>query len=338
MYSRAIYGAAVILLTCALASCSSGGATGDTGLDKALSQVADTASTRTQISYDDTAKLVQLAGAGVGNPDGFAPLRGWGAASISQLVYTVVSDTGVNVLNEDYSISAGSPPHTVTLLHGGQNASQVTDRLTKLGWKNNGGTLTGPALASGSRTANLYALIMHLVKPSGSDLTLGAARANLSQIGSPSGKTLADDPLVSALANCLGDVVAAQIGIGGNLGGKKPAGVAIGVRTPASKSATPRAVACVAWPTQAEATGFESNVRKALSHGLSPTANKPFSSLFGHPAVTSIGGSQNVIQWQADTPGRALLIFEMYESVDLPALPNCSLLPIADKARVIGCS
>jgi hypothetical protein len=54
--------------------------------------------------------------------------------------------------------------------------------------------------------------------------------------------------------------------------------------------------------------------------------------------VTDLGGSQHVVQWQADTSSRPELIFEMYEQIDLPALPDCTKLPPAARTRVIGCA
>jgi hypothetical protein len=53
--------------------------------------------------------------------------------------------------------------------------------------------------------------------------------------------------------------------------------------------------------------------------------------------VTSIGGSQDIVQWQADTPRRADQIFQMYLNRDLPALPYCARLPKVAQSRVIGC-
>jgi hypothetical protein len=59
--------------------------------------------------------------------------------------------------------------------------------------------------------------------------------------------------------------------------------------------------------------------------------------LLTHPSVASIGGSQNIVQWQADTPRRADQIFQMYLNQDLPALPGCARLPKAAASTVIGC-
>jgi hypothetical protein len=340
--SRSFWASAIIVLACSLGSCSSGsggsGPIAGSSLQAALSHVADTPATRAAIAYDDTSALVQLAGTDPGATKGFAQIRGWGAASLADMMVSLSGDTGISVFGEDYSITAGNPPQALTLLHGGQDASLVTSSLTKLGWKQNGGMLVGPAYpAGGSGNATDYALQLHVVQASGSDLTFGGSAANLSQIGSPSGSTLAGDPLVAALASCLGDVVAAQVQVGGDLGGRNPVAVAVGVAAPASNAATPHAVACVAWPSQAGATQYAADARKALSSGSSLATNQPFSAVLANPSVTSIGGSQHIVQWQADTPGRADRIFQMYLDRDLPGLPYCARLPVAARSRIIGC-
>ena len=332
----------IIVVAGALGGCSGGSVqagSGGTGLDAALANVADTAVTRAQISYDNTAELVRLSGANPGTTKGFAILRGWGASSLMDLAANLSGDTGISVFTEEYAISAGNPPRTVTVLHGGQNASLVASRLGSLGWKQDKGVLAGPPSTDGggSEVTGLYALRIHVVRADGSDVRLGQSGTSTDQLGSPTGPTLASNPLISALAGCLGDVVAAQIQVGGGLGGRSPAAVAIGVRRAASNTATPHAVACVAWPGQAAAAQYTADARKALSSGISLATRQPYSDVLSHASVTSIGGSQNIVQWQADTASRADQIFQMYLSMDLPALPDCARLPKAAAGTIVGC-
>jgi hypothetical protein len=340
-FSRVLPAITVIALATALGGCSGGpgaGGSGGTSLDAALAKVADTPATRAQVAYDDTAALVKLAGTGLAPTKGFALLRGYGASSLMELVTQLTSDTGINVFSEDYAITAGNPPQMVTLLHGGQSASAVTSRLGKLGWKQANGALLAPPLSSsGSQFTAMYALQMHVVRADGSDVRLGGSGASPGQLGEPSGSTLASDPLISALAGCLGDVVAAQVQVGGPPGGRSPLAVAAGVAAPASNTATPHAVVCVAWSSPAAAAQYAADAKKALSSGMSIATNQPYSDYLQHGSVTSIGGSQNIVQWQADTPRRADQVFQMYLTRDLPALPDCTRRPAAARGRVIGC-
>ena len=338
---------AVGVLVLAGAGCSGGPAgSGGNSLKAALSHVADTASTRSEIWYDDTAELARVA---VRNPApspktvrGFAGLRELGAPTIADYLYSLRSDTGISLLSEDYAISAGHPPEILTLLDGGQDAARVTSRLARQGWKRGSGGLAAPPQSSASASALKYALAMVHVRPSGPNVAFGGYGADLSEIGAPPGPTLAGDSRISALADCLGNVVAAAILSGGRLGGKNPAAVAAGVRPPGANTAVAHAVVCVAWPSQAQAARFTADLRRALSAGLSPATNERYSALLGHASVTDVGGSQHVIRWQADTPGYAASrIFLMLESTDLPALPDCgrlSNLPPGARAHVAGCS
>ncbi len=333
--------ALAVVLGTALGGCSGGsgaGGSGGTGLDAALAKVADTPVTRAQVAYDDTAALVKLSGTslGLGDLKGFAVLRGYGASSLMELAARLTSDTGINVFSEDYAISAGNPPRMVTLLHGGQSASVVTSRLGKLGWKQDNGALAGPSPASAPEATGLYALQMHVVRADGSDVRVGLSGASASQLATPSGSTLASDPLISALAGCLGDVVAAQVQVGGQLGGRNPTAVAIGVAAPASNTDTPHAVVCVAWSSPDGATQYTADARKALAGGKSLATDRPYTDYLKSGSVKNIGGSQNIVQWQADTPRRADQVFQMYLNRDLPALPGCTL-PAVARSGVIGC-
>jgi len=197
--------------------------------------------------------------------------------------------------------------------------------------------LVGPAFGGGSAKVSLYALSLHVVRPADADVTFGGSRANLSQIGSPHGSTLASDPwsarsrAASATWSRRRSVSAATSAAG------NPAAVAVGVRKPASDSAKPHAIACVAWSSQAAAAQYTTDARKALSSGLSTATNQPYSTLLSDPSVTDVGGSQHIVQWQAVTSGRADLIFEMYVRRDLPGLPDCTRVPPSARSRIIGC-
>jgi hypothetical protein len=327
--------AALVALVSANAGCSSGG--GGTGLETALARIADTANNRSEIFYDDTSALVQLAGTSPTATKGFALLRAMGAGQISASVYVSPANAGINLYGESYAVTAGLPPQMLTVLDGGQNASQVTSHLTKLGFKHIGDRLVAPSGGAGS-TAEEYAEVLAQVQPSGADLLVGTSKADLSQVGSPTGQTLAGDPGISALASCLGNVVAAEIFSGVYLGGQKPAAEAVGILQPASDTATPQAVVCVSWPTQAAAAQYATDVQKDLASGSSTATNERYSKILTHPTVTNIGGSQHVVQWQADTPGNASQVFNMVDEFGLPGLTDCAELSQAAKAQVPGCS
>ena len=313
-----------------------GGFGGGTGLTAALSRVADTGNTRSQIYYDHTAALVAVAGKRL-SAAGYSTLVGMGAGALQADEPLLQSQAGIQLTSEQYAISAGSPPRVVGFLAGGQNAAQVTRDLTRQGWKRRGDLLVMLPLNLLNSLDGSTGGALSLVEPTGSDVIYGNQRADLSEAEAPSGTTLAQDPLVSALATCLGNVAAAEIVSGYPGPAVKPAELAVGVSTPASNSAAPHVVACAAWSSPGAASGYAANLRRALSSGSSVSAGERWSALLRHASVTSIGGRQNVVGWQAQAPGRALAVFQLIDNEDLPALPDCGRLSRAAAARVIGC-
>jgi hypothetical protein len=290
----------------------------------ALARVADTANTRSSIYYDDTAALIQLGGGHPFPRTGVAALATFGASDLAASALYLQHDTGINLSGASYDITAGTIPQTMTLVAGGQDAALVTSSLEKLGWQQDGGQLTlpGSALFGQSPGVNpdveMYGQAIDHARAAGPDVAGGGQPADLGQIGSPPGPTLATDPGIRALASCLGDVVAAQFASGAPFA-SKPGEIAVGVQRPASNAATPRVVACVQWPTQAAADQYAAALRTALAHGGGHIV-KSWSTSFKNASVTVIGDSQHVVEWQASAPGHASLVFLLVEPGDLPAL------------------
>lgn len=333
---------AVVVASALAAGCggsgsgSGGGSGGGTGLTAALSRISDTSDNRSQVLYDDTAGLVALTGSQLGGT-GYGQLTGMGTGNLVEDYQQLQSQAGISVLGESYAISAGPPPQTVGVLAGGQNASQVTKDLTQQGWKQHGARLVMLPLNLSNNLDAQTGGELSQVQPGGSDVIFGAQQADLSQAGSPSGQTLAQDPVISALASCLGNVAAAGFFSGYQGPVLRPAEVAVGVTTPASKTAVPHAVVCAAWATSSGASQYAANVTTALSSGVSPTLNEQWSKVVRQPSVTSVGGGQHVVRWQAETPQGASLVFNLVDSANLPALPDCSRIPPSAQAQVIGC-
>jgi hypothetical protein len=340
-----IAGTAAMLVLSAACGGGSASTTGGTPLLQALSRVAATTDDRAQIYYDDTAALVKLAGRNVTGSDGFGVLRGFGSGELQELAGTADDQPGIMLFNADYSISAGLPPHQLGLVAGGQQPDTITRNLTKIGWQQHGSTLVGPSPSQVGTDANLdtttLALSLARVHATGSDLAYGGPSANLDQIGSPSGATLVQDPVIDAVASCLGDVVAAEI-VAPYRGGRNPAAVAVGLRQPQSNTAVPHAVVCVSWGNATDAGRYATAAQQALATGTSPRTLTRYSTMLQQPSVRNLGGSANVVSWEANVPGDAQRVFVMTDSVDLPALPDCQQLdrlsPAARQAARVPCS
>jgi len=323
-----------------LTACS-GGSSGTTGLESALGHIANTSGNHSQIWYDDTSALVKLAGASPGSSKGFALLRGIGTGGLVSYATELPGRTAVKVLSENYAISAGSPPSNLTLISGGQDAGRTATDLTRLGWARKGGRLVAPPVKSARGnefTASLSLEMAQVSDGSGPDITVGGKSADLGQAGSPQGQTLAQSPVIKALAGCLGNVVAASIGTYSSGSHPAPSEVATGVLTPASNSSVPHVVTCAAWPTAAAASAYQHNLAKALRSGEAYSRGEPFAQLLTHSAVRTAGGPWHIVAWRASTPQNAQLVFQLAESEDLPALPDCQRLPPQAVRQVPGCA
>jgi len=203
-----------VLAGCSAKSEDSGGTgTGPsaTGLRQALSRVAATEDTRAWLGYDAIAELTRVVGKRPGRGFGLLLLQG---TDLRSDAVTAPTDTGIAPLDADYGIEAGQPPHTVTVLAGGQQADRIGTSLTTLGWARNGDRYVGPdpARLTGAGMKTVYGLTFAQVRPDGADVVIGRSSTDLGTAGHPlPGRTLADDQATAALAGCLGDVVVANL-------------------------------------------------------------------------------------------------------------------------------
>lgn len=117
-----------------------------------------------------------------------------------------------------------------------------------------------------------------------------------------------------------------------------PLAVAAGIRRPQSSNSIPQAVVCAAWPTQAAAAAYASELDQLLPSGTAPDLGVPYPSLLSRPSVRDRGGSQHLVSWQAGTPADAGLALQMVTDTTLPALPDCSHLLPQTAAHATGCS
>jgi hypothetical protein len=338
-YTLPLLAAILVIVGLATAGCSgsgpravagSGTGSGSSGLETALARFPDTPGMSNEIYYDNTAELTSLADEGhAAEGNGYGQLRGMGSGSFMVMYLAQLpGETGVNLLNESYAVSAGrSPAQLTTLVAGGQNAPLVTTRMARLGWKKGSdGVMSGPPLPLTvvHIGTSEYVIPFQRVRTVNSDVMTGGPKADLSQLGAPSGPTLADDPVVKALADCLGNVVAATMvsGKGKRIAGA-PTEMATGISSPASPGAAPQMVMCVSWPTQRAAGAYLANVKKVLATGRSITNYpEPYSAMLRHAKVTSVGGATHIVEWQAD-PANVALLLQITATGDLPALTDC---------------
>lgn len=335
-----------VALTAALAGtlaagCSSGGgiqSLAATGFRAALAHVAATDTTRAYVSYDDTAALVAVAGKDLApaadDRAHYGQLRGNGVPSLTPYAFVLHDSAGLALFDAKYTISGGMPPNQVGFVSGGQPADQLTKGFTGLGWHQDGNRLVAPGMAD-IKDDTLGAAVFSLAQLSAADgnLRYGSQSAKLDDIGGTPAHSLADDPLIGALADCLGPVAAATIDARGTSPAKPhPKAIALGLRAPKQKTDTPHLVACAAFGNADDATSYRDRVRKALTTGTSLASNQPWHELLTSPSVADPTGDQHIVAWQADAPDHANLAVDLLARNDLPALADCSRLPPAIRA------
>jgi hypothetical protein len=321
----------------ALAGCSgrSGAAwVGQSGLRQALSRVAATDVTRGWVGYDAIAELTGVVGK---TPKGgLASLLLFGTELVNlSVARQAPTDTGIAPLDADYGISAGKQPQMVTVLIGGQHADRIGTSITTLGWTRNGDRYVAPAKAK--LPASIYALEFNQVRPDGSDVVIGRPGVDLGTAGHPAGRTLADDPTFSGIADCLGDVAVAEltnrwstikhpagwpVGVPSGVQVGKLTEIGVGVLTPKSTSDTPRAVVCTAWADKAAADGYAKALPDVLGHAKAFTNGLPYAQVLTHSQLTNVGGDAHIVRWTADETGadEAMLIFQLTANENVPGL------------------
>lgn len=314
------------ILVFATASVANGCSFGDDGttLVGALGRVAATDATRQWIAFDDTGSLAKLTDSGDKHSTGFGVLSLLGVSMLAPYADTIEPTKGIAPRSASYTVGAGVGRSAVAVLAGGQNADNVTKRLTASGWTSEGNRLVAPATGpSGNERA--LSLLLAQVHPDGGDVVFGGLDARLADAGKPTGATLAGDRRVKALADCLGDVVAAQFVAMAEQ--HRPTMMAVGVRRPEGRTDAPRAAVCVAWQTSRAADAYSTKVRDALAGGVSRVNGRQYAESLRSSKVDNVGGDEHIIAWYADTPSDARLVFQLLMQNDLPALSDCQKLP-----------
>ncbi|MBN1174199.1 MAG: hypothetical protein JXA67_18655, partial [Micromonosporaceae bacterium] len=290
------------------------------GLQRALNRVALTEDTRTHISYGETAALVSLAGDDWSETKGFAELRTMGADQIGPYAMQAAEDIGIALAKADYAISAGSGAKSIGVISGGQQRDKVIGGLTRRGWTQQAAdVLAAPESVAETAAVRQYVQMLGRVKIDDGDIMYGPSGTDLLAMGDPSGKALLDDARIAALADCLGDVVAAEIEAVSGPNGRSA--IAIGVRRPKNNSATPNSIICTAWSGSSESSRYASLASAALNSGKA-TTGQAYSEVLRGAVVEPKGGRDNIVSLHGDTPDGPLVAFQLYARGDVPGLTS----------------
>jgi predicted small secreted protein len=233
---RAIAG--LVALSLGLAACNGGSSTSGAGSDlrDGMAAVSDNPLSRRFFAWADQSELRKLTGitsyTNAGNAKKvnatWSRLVAAAVPDLAGLEPQITSATGIDVYKGDRAMTVGVPPDTAGRIDGA-DAGAVGKQLKVLGVTPQAGKgLSIAVLAPDDQVAagnphlggDVY-LALNRVAVKGSTVAFGLASGPLNVVLG-GGRSLADDADESAMAECLGDVVVAQVGA-------PPAGAATGV-------------------------------------------------------------------------------------------------------------
>lgn len=310
--------ATIAVLGTGAVSCSSGSSgSPQTGLQRAMASVPASAAARTYFEYGSPAALRELGvlhpaalqGHGKFVDPKWIRVTGVGAQSLANVAFRLPQVLSLNMLAADSMVSIGQPPDSATRIDGAIHAAAVTAKLRGLGAKPRTfgavkGLSFGPdnSVDVDSVLTRELGVVNQLDQVSVTDKRFAASpnAATLQKIVGDAHPSLLDTEPYGEMADCLGDVLAAIITTDGD---SRVSMTGIGVRTPASASATRHEVVCL--QPRAGATGTVlSAVRKRVApDAADPTTKEPMSTYAAHTSVTSSGPFVAVdLTMKADRP------------------------------------
>ncbi|GAA2609472.1 hypothetical protein GCM10010399_45370 [Dactylosporangium fulvum] len=267
-----------------------------TTLVTALGRIAATEYSRRHVRFSDNDAIRKI-----GNM--WEEMAGYGSQDLVML--ELQGEFGLRNGQARYAVTAGESPGRLVVLAGGQDASKIRSALTAKGWTADGDRLVAPKQSADAEVIGAKSLLPQ-VRLAGDEMLVGSDTAPLTDVVTDPGKSLAADPAVRSLADCLGDVVLAEL-----------AGpVAVGVPRP-SAGGKIRAVVCSSWDSDASATAAAQRQRTAYSSGRSRSApDTPYAELFRDVDVTATG---RMVRVEATVAGPSTVL-DAFVQRDLPAL------------------
>jgi hypothetical protein len=303
---------AITLATAALtglAGCSDdaiGGGNG-TGLLAALGKVRATDSTRQWVEYGNVVAAQVLAD----QEKRFLGLTGFGMGNLRNYARAIPEELGFDPLRFREAVSAGSPPDTTAIAWGDYDVNAVNAKLAEFGIErsDDGDATTWSASPDGSiRIDSPLVQIagpntLNNVRTAPGSFAFAARRDTLSWVTDPGDDTLAEDPAMKSVAECLGTVIAAII----SRDGRSTMTIGVGVRASSPTEVTD--VICVA-PGDRDPASIRDNASRQLAEGQSAVTARPWSELLPDAKV-EVAGDPSYVRLTANPgadnpPGRVI--------------------------------
>jgi hypothetical protein len=307
--SRCAVACAIAALAATVTACSSDSSgssgSGASGLEQAMSSVSGSGVAKTQFQYGDMKRLREL-----GIVDSkrkpivdarWQQVVGYGSGRFATFALVLPKVIALDVLAADSMVTIGTPPNTAIRISGGVDKAAVTAKLKALGAKaRTFGDTPGLSLAADNELSHASQLAnsglvndINQVVIDDDTMTSSPNGATLQQaLGN--GTSLLDTGAYQDLADCLGDVIAADI-MSAPPSDKNAAVFAVGVRNPDSKSGVDREVFC-ALPRSGSAAALRAALGKNLAlSATDPTTRAPISQYATKSEVGSSGDAIRVV-------------------------------------------
>lgn len=271
------------------------------GLLAMLGKVRATPQSRAYIEYGDLDRQRELASAA---PARTRSLRGTGLGNLAQYTVTVKDGIGLDLLGMHEAIRVGEPPEWAGLVVGDYDVDAVNKHLADRGvhrdGEDDGVTSWSSAADNELRQDGPMAGVVPLneftkVRTGGGSFAY-APNKDLDWVADPGDDTLADDPALRDLADCLGDVLSAHIT---DVGPSKLM-VATGVRATSPTDATE--VIC-AEPGADRASQLQQRTLSELANGRT-TRRQPWTQVLPGAEVDIAGKGSTCVRITMPTPAK----------------------------------
>ncbi len=288
------------------------------GLLEALAMVRATESTRELVRYGDIGRTRELLAADRAR---FLGVHGHGLGRIRDYSAQIDDGLGFDPLALRAAVQAGGSADYSAIVWGDYDVAAVDDRLAdhKISRTDRDGATEWTIDADGewNRDDPLAGIVptneFHNLRTQPGSFAFSPYRDDLAWVTDPGQDTLDRDSSARALAECLGDVVAATVATK-----RFDAPLAVGVRAPEATDVSE--VICVAPGSADQAARIRDQVRTLLDNGESPTTRAPWSQRVPNATVEVTGDAVVRVVAELDSnqaPGGILGMVETNEIKDL---------------------
>lgn len=268
------------------------------------------------------------------------PLLGYGEPKLADAAALLPDLTGIDPFAARTALSVGHPPDPVGFLYGSFNTTAIGSKLRKLGYTKHGnadGETTwvirdhhkidekDPLAQLGIVTA------LNVVRVSSRRIVHGGASADIDQALTGT-EPLADNEAVGGIADCLGQVEAAQIGLD-----LKIAATPLGIGATGSSGTDATEAICMTTASQDAAEVLASAWPGRVKSTTSALSAEPWSNRLTQPRAEVIGGPSHVVRLTARPTGSTRVLFDAWASEDLgPLLTGAKPAPETSARQAAG--